>query len=111
MPEALYSPKDSSNPQYLLAHFLMGEIYLKVSNIFLFKEMVNKVQQAEMATWTWNGNLFSLTIDRTSCVFTDFEADPNEDLLGPGTTMAMPNFFMSWRNGNTTSARFPFATY
>ena len=63
MPEALFSPLDLKAPQYLLAHFLMGEIYLKLSNITLFTAMVNKVQQGEFSTWTWSGNVFTLTID------------------------------------------------
>jgi hypothetical protein len=98
MPEALFS--DLKDPRYLVAAFLMGEIYLRLSNVALFTEMIQKLRTGQISGWKWSGNVFQLVIDQSACTVTDMEALENEDLT---TVVSMShddllNVLQEWRD-------------
>lgn len=74
----VYIPKDKSDPRFLLAHFLYGEIYLKLSNVTEFLEGVQLVLSGKAPYWRWNGNMFTVELDSSKCIITDFEAPLKE---------------------------------
>jgi hypothetical protein len=101
---------DVKDPRSLISHFLMAEIGLKLSNISEFTEVIDKVQQGILEKWTWNGNMFCVEIDRITCVITDFEAEPEDDMLN-NVTMGHADFLGVLREWQCYVAKFSVPTY
>lgn len=111
MPKAI-PPKDRMEPRYLVTSFLMGEIYLKTSNIAEMTEMIREVQRGRSANLSWNGNCIAVDIDQSTCTITDFEMeeDRTEGII-TSVTMSHAEFLeilQAWQDYVET---FPVATH
>jgi hypothetical protein len=91
---------DPADPRFFLAHFLGSEVHLALCRADEFLQAIDALERAEVETWHWCGNNFTVELGKERCVITDHWWEPGDPSFG-AVELTLPEFrslIAAWRD-------------